>query len=953
MTNAQIPHGDAVFTLPVWSQFSSLVTATGEPVSHDSLTRFLLGKIQDLENKLAGKQIEEGDKIKAMENKDIKKPGEYDNDTSEFNGWYERLTNLLRTRDPRWNGFLKVMEERGDKRISDVQTFVQEIRDKHPEASVKMVEFSEQLYSYLLNYTKGALYAKVTKMQVRGALEVFRDIVYKGKHLSKSKICALNAKILEPKRASSEKEVDKSLTDWRWDRQQLVDLDQPPLPDDLLKTILMKIIPEAYLKHMREHYSKLERYDDFEQEYFNEVADRANAAPSKAAEKTIGAVEAPNEKPEEEHEEVQVYSPEWDCWICGLVPKRARTGEASGDVDMPQAPSQPAAAGGKGSWKGKGKGKGVKCWGCGGPHYQRDCPHGAGTVPTAPAWKSWFPGAAYAPPSPETWKSWMPSKGGKGKGGKGKGKGKGKGLGAMGMTHGPALGAMSWGGFIGAVNFAEQHVDSDSGSSDDAEWLTELFKENGVPDVTTVGSGGQSKSPLTRCVPKSHGAAHCSDTGCCGGGFTQAKNLRRRARPFNPVVPPIPMGMEPMENVTSDATEEEFTLRADEYPELPKKPPVALKNSFNVLEGSDDENYAISKKPIIVEIGEIVRVKKSQGQTRRRRQLRRRKGREPAGDDADDELLDEAIAAVEQETHNVTMTGQAAYVYTEDESVTGPASQWECLKHAMVPNYAPVEEQYMTSSQKADAITRRLQARDNVNNATNDDNGMEDIENGTAEQLFGGRICAVSREFKEEADRVRAMCMAERMELESRQPTSEKGPPVLLTDKPVEAPTGPCWAFSDPSVQLNELGMTTGGWQLLSMAVDSGAAETVIPHRLVSQYPIRETEASKAGMCYASATNQPIPNLGEQQLPLVTREGSLRGMTLQAAPVSKPLGSVKRMCANNHRVVFDDDGSYIQNKLTGEINWLREDNGNYMLDVWIVPPNELQEHGEPSFVRQP
>ena len=259
----------------------------------------------------------------------------------------------------------------------------------------------------------------------------------------------------------------------------------------------------------------------------------------------------------------------------------------------------------------------------------------------------------------------------------------------------------------------------------------------------------------------------------------------------------------------------------------------------------------------------------------------------------------------------------------------------------------------MTCSQKADAITRRLQARDSVDNATKDDKGVEDIENGTAEQLFGGQICAVSREFKDEADRVRAMCMAERVELESRHSSSEKGPPVLLTDKPVEAPSGPCWAFSDPSMQLNELGMTTGGWQLLSMAVDSGAAEIVIPHRLVSQYPIRETEASKAGMCYASATNQPIPNLGEQQLPLVTREGSLRGMTLQAAPVSKPLGSVKRMCANSHRVVFDDDGSYIQNKLTGEINWLREDNGNYMLDVWIVPPNELQEHGEPSFVRQP
>ena len=188
-------------------------TTSGVPLTHEFLMKFLVEKIQTLQTKQAtDKKPEDADKIKAMENKDIKKPGEYDNDSTEFNGWYERLTNLLRTRDPRWNKFIKVMEERGDQRITDVQSFILQISDKHPEAAEKMQEFSEQLYSYLMTSTKGALYAKVTKMQERGALEVFRDIVHKGKHLSKSKICALNAKILEPKRASTEKEVDKCLT---------------------------------------------------------------------------------------------------------------------------------------------------------------------------------------------------------------------------------------------------------------------------------------------------------------------------------------------------------------------------------------------------------------------------------------------------------------------------------------------------------------------------------------------------------------------------------------------------------------------------------------------------------------------------------------------------------------------------------------------------------------------
>ena len=128
-------------------------------------------------------------------------------------------------------------------------------------------------------------------------------------------------------------------------------------------------------------------------------------------------------------------------------------------------------------------------------------------------------------------------------------------------------------------------------------------------------------------------------------------------------------------------------------------------------------------------------------------------------------------------------------------------------------------------------------------------------------------------------------------------------------------------------------------WRKISLAIDSGAAEIVIPHTLVTEYPIVETERSRSGACYASATGEPIPNLGEQKLPMAIEEGSMRAMTFQAAPVAKPLGSVKRICQAGHYVIFDEEGSYIMNKVTGELNWLREQNGNYMLDVWIPPPS--------------
>ena len=90
-------------------------------------------------------------------------------------------------------------------------------------------------------------------------------------------------------------------------------------------------------------------------------------------------------------------------------------------------------------------------------------------------------------------------------------------------------------------------------------------------------------------------------------------------------------------------------------------------------------------------------------------------------------------------------------------------------------------------------------------------------------------------------------------------------------------------------------------------------------------------------MCYASSTDEPIPNLGELRLPLMTNEVTSRGMRFQAAPVSRPLGSVKRICQSGHRVIFDEDGSFIGNKVTGEIDLLREDNGKYIIDLWVVP----------------
>ena len=144
-----------------------------------------------------------------------------------------------------------------------------------------------------------------------------------------------------------------------------------------------------------------------------------------------------------------------------------------------------------------------------------------------------------------------------------------------------------------------------------------------------------------------------------------------------------------------------------------------------------------------------------------------------------------------------------------------------------------------------------------------------------------------------------------------------------------------------------------GEWKMLSIAVDSGACQSVMDPEDVPDYEVTETAESRRGENFNSATGEEIPNLGEIKIPMVTREMSIRSMRFAAAPVTKPLGSVKSMNKANHIVLFDEAGSFIMNKATGEVNMLREEDGNFILDVWVPPPKMSAEEAAASFHRQP
>ena len=142
------------------------------------------------------------------------------------------------------------------------------------------------------------------------------------------------------------------------------------------------------------------------------------------------------------------------------------------------------------------------------------------------------------------------------------------------------------------------------------------------------------------------------------------------------------------------------------------------------------------------------------------------------------------------------------------------------------------------------------------------------------------------------------------------------------------------------------LGSTEGGeeWRLMPrpLVIDSGA-ETVLPTDWFTGHELRETEESRGGQFYVCAGGREIPNYGERTLTLSTSDlSSVRNMTFQVTDVTKALGSVSKIVANGNKVVFDESGSFIEDKRSRERLWMREENGVYVLDVYVAPPDHQE-----------
>ena len=185
----------------------------------------------------------------------------------------------------------------------------------------------------------------------------------------------------------SAKALEVAIALWEMDVQLYTDALRDEFAEANRRTFLERMCPEKFQDHLHAQGLRFATCDDVRLEISDWLA-RENAR-SKAGVKAIGAVGAPEaEAAEEEWEEAYLYDTASDQWICGLAPKRRRTGEASdGDTEMPAAASpaslrrSKAARATKEARAAKEAAPKGRCWLCGGPHFQVDCPLRADSYP--------------------------------------------------------------------------------------------------------------------------------------------------------------------------------------------------------------------------------------------------------------------------------------------------------------------------------------------------------------------------------------------------------------------------------------------------------------------------------------------------------------------------------------------------------------------------------------------
>ena len=125
----------------------------------------------------------------------------------------------------------------------------------------------------------------------------------------------------------------------------------------------------------------------------------------------------------------------------------------------------------------------------------------------------------------------------------------------------------------------------------------------------------------------------------------------------------------------------------------------------------------------------------------------------------------------------------------------------------------------------------------------------------------------------------------------------------------------------------------------VAVAMDTGATTNASPNGVFGTKvtPVPDDEREDL----YGADNNKILNLGTQVGKGVSEQDDTWSINFDIAKISRPLGSVSKLLKNNHRAMFDEGNSYIQNKSTGKKTKLREEGGLFFLDLVVEVPFDM------------
>ena len=80
-------------------------------------------------------------------------------------------------------------------------------------------------------------------------------------------------------------------------------------------------------------------------------------------------------------------------------------------------------------------------------------------------------------------------------------------------------------------------------------------------------------------------------------------------------------------------------------------------------------------------------------------------------------------------------------------------------------------------------------------------------------------------------------------------------------------------------------------------------------------------------------------------MPIMAAEGTTRGLRAQVADVSKPLQAVRSLIRTGHAVIFgggeNGDEHFVVNRITGEVNEVKDDGVNYLMGMYVIPKTAM------------